>query len=432
MLRICRLFRSCVFFAGCWLLAATALVQSVSAQPAPAQAADDLFRDGDTIVFFGDSITQGGNYIDHVEAALLSRYPERRFTVLNRGISSETISGTSEPDHDPRRPWAHERFTRDITPLKPQVLIACFGMNDGNYHPFDWPRFEKYQDGVRRLIQRAQEEAGVRTLILMTPPPFDPYQRRAGDPAAKDYGYKFAAIDYDQTLARYSDWLRSLTNEGHLVVDLHGSLNRHLRQRRQTQVSFKLAPDAVHPDMTGHWLMSLQILRQLGLHERPVTVTVGDDLLATGGQVKVKFTGYAPIDPQVDVDSIVLERAHPLVLQLVGSNGRPIVLNRPMELIIDGIELGPVSSSPQSPGLLAMPHPDLAITKARHELLKKVRERRQLEYWQFRAGTDKPLGNKPPADDIPAKIDALTREIDALRQPVEGTVELRVRPGNRP
>ena len=91
---------------------------------------------GERIVFFGDSITQAGGYIADVEVFLLTRFPGKTFTIFNHGISSETISGTSEADHHPRRPDAHRRFSRDVAAWKPDVVVACFGMNDGNYqHP---------------------------------------------------------------------------------------------------------------------------------------------------------------------------------------------------------------------------------------------------------------------------------------------------------
>lgn len=410
---LCLLFGLCGFLPQVW------------ADPQRSEPPPDVFQDGDTVVFFGDSITQGGLYIDHVEAFLLTRFPEKKLTVYNRGISSETISGTSEADHDPRRPWAHERFTRDITPLKPQVLIACFGMNDGNYHPFEWTRFEKYQQGVRRLMQRAREEAGVRTLILMTPPPFDPYQRKAGDPQAKEFGYKYAAINYDETLARYSSWLLSLRSEGVLVVDLHGTINRHVQQRRQEQVSFTVAPDAVHPNMTGHWLMALQFVRQVPGLVRPQVNAWNGPLGVEPAQFPARVTGLAPVDPQVDAVSYQLERPGP------GDFGG-IALHWPQanhelnyELLLDGQSFRKFPGRELQRGVTIPPQADVTALQQRQTLLKKVRERRSLEYWQFRAGTDKPLGNKPPVADIPARLAELTAEIEALRQPVAVTVELR-------
>lgn len=225
-----------------------------------------LIEDGDTVVFFGDSITQGGGYIAYVDAYLRTRFPDKSFTILNAGISSETISGTSETDHNPRRPWAHERMTRDVVAHKPDVVFSCFGMNDGNYHPFEGERFKKYQAGIRLLQQRLANETDA-TLVINTPPPFDPYRRGAGDPNATEYGYKFPAVDYDQTLEAYSQWLLTLREEGQRVVDLHTALNAHLREKRKTNVSYFIAGDAVHPNDTGHWLMAYHILQGINAPE---------------------------------------------------------------------------------------------------------------------------------------------------------------------
>ena len=175
-------------------------------------------QDRERIVFLGDSITQGGQYVAYLETLMRLRSPGKSFEVHNHGISSETISGTSEPDHDPRRPWAHERFSRDLADWRPTTVFSCFGMNDGNYHPFDQERFEKYQAGIHRLIERVEKEAGTKRLVISTPPPFDAYQRGNGDKKAQFYGYKYPAINYDETLGRYSDWLLTLKDKGQTVM----------------------------------------------------------------------------------------------------------------------------------------------------------------------------------------------------------------------
>lgn len=243
-----------------------------------ASAADDFaLRDGDRVLFFGDSITQAGGYINAFEAFVLARYPDRKIAFLNHGISSETLSGTSEPDHDPRRPDAHERFTRDVAAWKPTVVIACFGMNDGNYHPFDPARFARFKAGVRRLIDRLRDEAGDPRLILLTPPPFDPYRRSASDETAIQFGYKYPAIDYDDVLTRYARWETGLATPERIVVDLHTRLNDHLKARRVEQVSFHLAPDAVHPNATGHALMALALFEALGGSTQAADLTMSRD-----------------------------------------------------------------------------------------------------------------------------------------------------------
>jgi lysophospholipase L1-like esterase len=282
-------------------------------------------KGGERIVFFGDSITQAGGYIADIEVFLLTRFPDRTFVMLNHGKSSETISGTSELDHHPRRPDAHLRFTRDVVAWRPDVVVACFGMNDGNYHPFEPERFSRYQAGIQRMIARTRDEAHAR-LVLLSPPPFDPYRRLVGDPEAAAFGYKFPAVDYDQALERYSRWLLTLAGQDSrpTVVDIHGALGEHLRRRREGQVSFYLSGDAVHPGPTGHWLMAQALLlawrapskvaevRISAATEGPRVLAGAVERLACQGDGRLSFSWHTPlplpIDPAWDGRSLELEQ----------------------------------------------------------------------------------------------------------------------------
>lgn len=280
-------------------------------------------QDRERIVFLGDSITQGGNYVAYFETLLRLRFPKKSIEIHNHGISSETISGTSEPDHDPRRPWAHERFTRDVADWRPTVVFSCFGMNDGNYHPFDQERFAKYQAGIKRLIDRTETEAGTKRLYISTPPPFDAYQRGNGDKKAVHYGYKYPALNYDETLGRYADWLLTLGKQGQMVIDLHGPLNRHLTERRKGRVSFTLMPDAVHPNSTGHAVMAIAMAKALGLdtnrdelvidgtQKEPVAAKHGRAELKSGDENKAVVEWHVPaawaFGADVEADSLALE-----------------------------------------------------------------------------------------------------------------------------
>jgi len=279
--------------------------------------------DRERIVFLGDSITQGGHYVAYFETLLRLRFPRKSIEIHNHGISSETISGTSEPDHDPRRPWAHERFTRDVADWRPTVVFSCFGMNDGNYHPFDQERFEKYQAGIQRLIERTEKEAGTKRLYISTPPPFDAYQRNNGDKNALHYGYKYPALNYDETLGRYADWLLTLQKQGQKVIDLHGPLNRHLAERRKKRVSFTLMPDAVHPNSTGHAVMAIAMAKQVGLNtsrdelvidgtqNQPATAKLGRAELKSGDTNKAVLEWHVPpawlFGTDVEGESLALE-----------------------------------------------------------------------------------------------------------------------------
>jgi lysophospholipase L1-like esterase len=56
--------------------------------------------------------------------------------------------------------------------IKPDLIFACYGMNDGIYHPYSRARFSDYVRRMDKLIE-AVNAAGT-PLVLMTPSPPDP------------------------------------------------------------------------------------------------------------------------------------------------------------------------------------------------------------------------------------------------------------------
>ena len=218
-----------------------------------ASAADlaSMFAGARRVAFLGDSITYSGAYVETIEAYVVTRFPERAVEFIDVGLPSETVSGLSEDGHAGGqfpRPDLHERLDRVLAQLKPDWVIACYGMNDGIYLPFDEGRFAKYREGIQRLRDKCAA-AGAKILHL-TPPTFD--EVKGGHPG------------YSNTLDRYSDWLLGQRSAGWDVVDLHGPMNRYLAEQRRKDPNFFLAGDGVHCGDVGHWIIARQILLHLG------------------------------------------------------------------------------------------------------------------------------------------------------------------------
>lgn len=89
-----------------------------------------------TVLFYGDSITDGNRYKDEkdrgdlnhqmghsyayvINALLGSRYPEKNLHFLNRGISGNRVLEL------------YGRFYEDVVALKPDVVSILVGVNDG-------------------------------------------------------------------------------------------------------------------------------------------------------------------------------------------------------------------------------------------------------------------------------------------------------------
>lgn len=205
------------------------------------------------ILFLGNSITYDGRFVSQIETFFVQHYPACEYEFINVGLPSETVSGLSEEGHaDGRfpRPDLHERLNRVLALTKPDLVFACYGMNDGIYQPLDEKRFQAFKDGITWL-HRSLDSAGVKKIIHITPPVHDDKVLRTGG--------------YNKVLDAYSDWIVSYgRTKSWNVIDLHKILTDDLNRHLSKDSSYRVAPDQVHPNDEGHWLMARVILRELG------------------------------------------------------------------------------------------------------------------------------------------------------------------------
>ena len=218
------------------------------------------------IVFLGDSITQSGAYIEFIEAALIAQHPELRHVIIPLGLSSETVSGLSEPGHaDGKfpRPSLHERLDRVLEKAKPGLVLACYGMNDGIYFPDSAERRGAFHGGTRKLHEKVTASgAGI---IHLTPPVFDPLpiQSRVLPDGLDSYPQPWQG--YNQVLDSYTSWLLDQRKDGWEVLDIHGPMNAALAGQRKKDPTFTFSGDGVHPGREGHVLMAKSVLETWGL-----------------------------------------------------------------------------------------------------------------------------------------------------------------------
>jgi lysophospholipase L1-like esterase len=235
-----------------WLLAGTFGVV-ISMDSFSDTAGAELLKKAHRILFIGDSITYDGRYVGYFETWILTHRPDQKWEIIDVGLPSETVSGLTEEGHADgkfARPVLSERLERVLSAVKPDLVIACYGMNCGIYQSLDQGRFEKYQAGITQLHD-AVVKAGAE-IVHVTSPTFD---HLTG---------KNAAPDYNEVLRRYSEWLIARRIDGWTVIDLYGRMDAEIAKRRAKNPDFTFAPDGVHPDYAGHWFMAQQLIRFFG------------------------------------------------------------------------------------------------------------------------------------------------------------------------
>jgi isoamyl acetate esterase len=129
----------------------------------PVHADDKLpLKKGETIVFLGDSITQGGvgpkGYVTVVKNTLAEKHKDLDIKVIGAGIS-----GNKVPD-------LQRRLAKDVLDKKPTLVVIYIGINDvwhGEKDPKKGTSPENFEAGLTDIIGKIKDK-GAR-VVLCTP-----------------------------------------------------------------------------------------------------------------------------------------------------------------------------------------------------------------------------------------------------------------------
>jgi lysophospholipase L1-like esterase len=296
------------------LLSALVLLSTLAIAVGSPARAQIPFEHGQRVLFLGDSITQDGRYVDLVSAYLWAVYPDRDVKIVNAGLSSETVSGITEPVHPYPRPNAQDRLDNALDVAQPNWVVICYGMNDGIYHPFDDRIASAYRSGYQRILQTiAKYNARV---ILLTPPVFDAacpavVKRLSEVKPDEPYGYLRPYEKYDDTLTQLG---KILAEFGSLpvverTIDLHTAMAQFLAAAKQSDPQFVYG-DGVHPPLEGHVAMARAVLLGLGEPREKV-----DHVLAKIAGVRPPLSNAAELpvpDDATEIRELIFVRGREL------------------------------------------------------------------------------------------------------------------------
>jgi lysophospholipase L1-like esterase len=127
---------------------------------------------GSTILFQGDSITDGGRwkgndwnhimgqgYAFIIAGKIGYKYPSQKYLFVNRGVS-----GNKVPDLE-------ERWEDDTISIKPNILSILIGVNDTMADVSGKKEFsaDSYLEGYRSLLQKTKEKLPETKLVIGEP-----------------------------------------------------------------------------------------------------------------------------------------------------------------------------------------------------------------------------------------------------------------------
>lgn len=252
---------------GCVLLAGT-LARCETAEKT------FFFKDKDSVVFLGDSITEQKLYTTYLEAYTLTRFPDKAFRFRNVGWGGDTawlrkrfatdekalFSATGPLLDEMVTQAVHAGLDRDVLPHKPTAVTVKFGMNDHAYQAFREDICRAYVRSQTEIVNTLKK-SGAR-VALLTPQPIED-KRPDPDKEVKN-----------QSLRKFSDSLKEVADKnGATFVDQFDPYMKIMLEARAAKPDAHIGGgDAVHPGPAGHTLMAWTILKQL---DAPALVSCG-------------------------------------------------------------------------------------------------------------------------------------------------------------
>jgi lysophospholipase L1-like esterase len=205
--------------------------------------ADYAIRDGDTVVFLGDSITAARQYGKIIENYTVLRFPNRRVKFINAGKGGETAH------------LSLDRLDAAVFQRGATLLTVAYGVNDiGWGMKADEPHKRAYLDAISEIIDRCKKR-GVRVFICSA-------AITAEDPTKAENGFLQKMCDEGLALAK---------SKGAGTIDVQRTMREV--QRRAISADAKKAEhskptrlhvdDGVHLNDLGQMAMAFAILKGL-------------------------------------------------------------------------------------------------------------------------------------------------------------------------
>ena len=170
-------------------------------------AAPDKFylHPKDTVVFYGDSITDQRLYTMLAELYSITRYPKLDVRFVDSGWGGDRVTGGGGGPID-------LRLERDVLTYHPTVMTIMLGMNDGKYVNHTPADDDVYFSGYRHIIDTVRHAIPALRITAIEPSPFDDVTRPI----------TLQPDGYNAVLVKYGEWLRHYASEAHLdVADLN-------------------------------------------------------------------------------------------------------------------------------------------------------------------------------------------------------------------
>jgi len=381
----------------------------------PADAGQFLLHDGDKVVFYGDSITDGEWYPTLVETYVLTRYPKWRNLYFNRGVSGDNTGSIP-------------RFERDVTAQRPDAMIFMMGYNDGGYQKLSSDTLAGFLSHIEQSVSLLRKVNPKARILLLGPTVNE--TTVSDDPrwVSPDV-YPYTLLTLGQEEGKLAERL------GTGFIDMGMLYGQTLGLGRVAAgPAFALSRDGVHPQQEGQTFIAYHLLR--GMNADPLLASVEIDAATgkaraqrctvTSENMKGGTLSFTRTCEALPYPTPEVARPFSFLVKLDDTLNRDMLVVKGLTapsyvLSVDGKRIAEVPAAELAAGVNLSRYPTTPMYAQAMAVFAAVRRKQVQEcaFWRQYIGGGKADGTGKPV----ATLDAATRtEIEAARKQIDDSI----------
>jgi len=230
-------------------------------------------KNGDRVVFLGNSLFENDMQYGYLELALTTRFPNRDVTFRNLGWSGDNVFGDARSYYS-TPPTSYELLIEQITKAKPSLVFLGYGGIEAQEGEAGLSHFKA---GLNNLLNKV-DSLGARTVLL------SPISVLSGDSAQN-------LAKRNEDIELYADAISKIAKDrGKRFIDIFNPI----RELAKTQT---LTENGIHLNETGYYYLTKEIEKALGLKSsvKTITATVSKNGSVISEQAKLITPGKEKI-----------------------------------------------------------------------------------------------------------------------------------------
>ncbi|WP_221389966.1 GDSL-type esterase/lipase family protein [Dyadobacter sp. NIV53] len=320
-------------------------------------------KNGDRVVFLGNSLFENDFQYGYLEMALTTRFPDRNVTFRNLGWTGDNVFGEGRSTFtNPPTPYQH--LINNIVKAEPTVIFLAYGGTEAQEGEAGLPKFK---DGLNKLIDHI-DSLGARTILLSTIPVM-----------ISDTSVNMTRRNADLEL--YASAIAKISaDRGKQFIDIYKPI-------QEISNKAEIIENGVHLNETGYYYLANILENSLGLKSEKETITINilKQTADASANAKILDSGKEPGNLKFTIQENYLPL--PLPQQNAG-----IISNAPV-LKITGLKKGfytlsanneqvmTASAKEWANGMAIKQGPSFTQAAEIHEMILKKNE---LHFFQYR------------------------------------------------